>query len=74
MCAGTCIPIVAAVLLFRFVGLHRDAKVIFCESFARVERLSLSGKLLYYVADEFVVHWPQLQQQYPKTRHLGVIC
>ncbi|KAI9984005.1 hypothetical protein PInf_005295 [Phytophthora infestans] len=58
---GTCIPICAAVLLFRVLGIQTDSKIIFCESFARVQHLSLTGKLLYYVADEFVVQWPQLQ-------------
>jgi beta-1,4-N-acetylglucosaminyltransferase len=72
---GTCIPIVAAVLLLRFCGLERRrSKIVFCESFARVQSLSLSGRLLYYVVDEFVVHWPQLQTKYPRTTHLGVIC
>lgn len=71
---GTCIPIIASVLLLRFLGVHTDSNVVFCESFARVKSLSLTGRLLYYVVDEFVVHWPQLQAQYPKTRHLGVIC
>lgn len=61
-------------LLLRFLGVHTDSKVVFCESFARVKSLSLTGKLLYYIADEFVIHWPQLQDKYPKTRHLGVIC
>ncbi|DBA03796.1 TPA: hypothetical protein N0F65_005686, partial [Lagenidium giganteum] len=68
---GTCIPICAIVLLFKFLGLWRDAKIIFCESFCRVQSLSLSGKLLYYIADEFVVHWPQLQAKHPKCKHLG---
>ncbi|ETN14948.1 hypothetical protein PPTG_07188 [Phytophthora nicotianae INRA-310] len=71
---GTCIPICAAVLLFRVLGIQTDSRIIFCESFARVQHLSLTGKLLYYVADEFVVQWPQLQTKYPRTRHLGVIC
>ncbi|OQR82943.1 UDP-N-acetylglucosamine transferase subunit ALG14 [Achlya hypogyna] len=71
---GTCIPLCAAVLLLRFVGLKTDAKIIFCESFARVTHLSLSGKLLYPVVDEFVVHWPQLQAAYPRSRYLGVLC
>lgn len=71
---GTCIPICAAVLLFRVLGIYMDSKIIFCESFARVHHLSLTGKLLYYVADEFVVQWPQLRVKYPRTKHLGVIC
>ncbi|KAG6614903.1 UDP-N-acetylglucosamine transferase subunit ALG14 [Phytophthora cinnamomi] len=71
---GTCIPICAAVLLFRVLGIQSDSRIVFCESFARVQHLSLTGKLLYYVADEFVVQWPQLQAKYPRTKHLGVIC
>lgn len=72
--AGTCIPICAAVLLFRVLGIHSDSKIIFCESFARVQHLSLTGKILYYLADEFVVQWPQLQHKYPLAKYLGVVC
>ncbi|KAF0698812.1 Aste57867_10601 [Aphanomyces stellatus] len=71
---GTCIPICAAVLLLRFVGIKTHSKILFCESFARVQRLSLSGKLLYPIVDEFVVHWPQLQEKYPRAKYLGTIC
>lgn len=61
-------------LLYRVLGVQTDSKIIFCESFARVQHLSLTGKLLYWLADEFVVQWPQLQAKYPKTTYLGVIC
>ncbi|ETV98906.1 hypothetical protein H310_08396 [Aphanomyces invadans] len=71
---GTCIPICVALLLRRFLGLDTTAKLIFCESFARVQRLSLSGRILYHVADAFVVHWPQLQAKYPHATYLGTIC
>ncbi|TDH74049.1 hypothetical protein CCR75_008186 [Bremia lactucae] len=71
---GTCIPVCAAVLLLRIFRIQMNSKIIFSESFARVNHLSLTGKLLYYVADEFVVQWPQLQVMYPRTRHLGVLC
>ncbi|RHY08754.1 hypothetical protein DYB36_003755 [Aphanomyces astaci] len=70
----TCIPICAALLVRRFLGLQPSSKLIFCESFARVQRLSLSGRLLYHVADAFVVHWPQLQAKYPHATYLGTIC
>ncbi|ETV73465.1 hypothetical protein, variant [Aphanomyces astaci] len=71
---GTCIPICAALLVRRFLGHQPSSKLIFCESFARVQRLSLSGRLLYHVADAFVVHWPQLQAKYPHATYLGTIC
>jgi len=52
---------------FKFV------KIIFIESFARVEHLSLTGKILYYLADRFLVQWPELKQQYPRSEHLGLL-
>jgi beta-1,4-N-acetylglucosaminyltransferase len=33
--------------------------VVFVESFCRVRSLSLTGRLLYPLADKFIVHWPQ---------------
>ncbi len=48
-------------------------KVIFVESFARVKTLSLTGKLCYPVADEFVVHWEDLARNFKKARYEGRI-
>ncbi len=35
-------------------------KIIFIESLARVSSLSITGKLVYGIADLFLVQWPQL--------------
>ena len=56
----------------KFVG-FRDVKMVYVESICRVEGLSLSGKLLYYLADHVVVQWPELQRKYPRTTFLGRI-
>lgn len=69
---GTCIPICAVAYLIKFFGLH-DVKLVYVESICRVEALSLSGKLLYYIADQMVVQWPELQTKYPRTTYLGRI-
>lgn len=63
---GTCLPIVAVVFLLRILGLA-EGNVVFVESFCRVQNLSLTGKLLYPIVDEFIVHWPELRQQYPRS-------
>nr|CCA17811.1 AlNc14C40G3455 [Albugo laibachii Nc14] len=70
---GTSVPVCVAVKLYHFFGILPNPKILFCESFARVTTLSLTGKLLYLFADEFVVHWPQLLAKYPTARYLGVI-
>jgi beta-1,4-N-acetylglucosaminyltransferase len=36
-------------------------RTVYVESWARVKRLSLSGKLLERVVDRFLVQWPQLE-------------
>ena len=75
---GTCLPICMAGLLLRFVRLlllqgGRVPKVLFVESFCRVKTLSLTGKLLYPLADVFVVHWDALVKKYPRAQNLGVV-
>eukprot|EP00931_Biecheleriopsis_adriatica_P035642 TRINITY_DN20532_c0_g2_i1.p1 TRINITY_DN20532_c0_g2~~TRINITY_DN20532_c0_g2_i1.p1 ORF type:complete len:255 (+),score=36.46 TRINITY_DN20532_c0_g2_i1:110-766(+) len=69
---GTCVPVVAAALLFELFAFRR-VSVIFVESVCRVQSLSLTGKLVYVFADVFVVHWPELVERYPKAQHLGVL-
>jgi beta-1,4-N-acetylglucosaminyltransferase len=39
-----------------------------------VKGLSLSGRLLYPIADRFVVQWPQLAELHPRAEYLGRIC
>ena len=41
-----------------------DCKVIFVESLCRVQTLSLSGKMVYPLVDQFLVHWPVLKEKY----------
>ena len=64
---GTCVPVA---VLARLSG----SRVIFVESWCRVESLSLTGRVLYYVAHRFVVHWPELARRYPRAEYLGRIC
>ena len=64
---GTCVPVA---VLARLSG----SRVIFVESWCRVESLSLTGRIMYWVAHRFVVHWPELVDRYPRAEYLGRIC
>ena len=64
---GTCVPVA---VLARLAG----ARVIFAESWCRVQSLSLTGRIMYWVAHRFVVHWPELVRRYPRAEYLGRIC
>lgn len=47
----------------KFMGI----KVIYIESFARVYDMSLTGKLVYHMADLFIVQWKEMLKKYPKA-------
>lgn len=71
---GTCIPLCAIAFLYKIVGI-RWSSIFYIESIARVQRLSLSGLLLYklHMADQFFVQWPQLQRKYPRAHYVGCL-
>lgn len=60
---GTCIP-VCFVAFMMILFQHADISIIFVESICRVNTLSLTGKILYFVADLMIVQWPELKQKY----------
>ncbi|KAA8499696.1 UDP-N-acetylglucosamine transferase subunit ALG14-like [Porphyridium purpureum] len=67
---GTCVPMCACALFGRAVAVATTS-VIYVESVARVRHLSLSGKLLYWLVDRFIVQWPHLQQTHPLSEYHG---
>lgn len=67
---GTCIPICAAALGLRLLGI-KYVTIVYVESICRVHTLSLSGKILLRFADHFLVQWPQLTHRYPKAQYIG---
>lgn len=42
-------------------------KVIFIESFAKINSPTLTGKLIYKFADQFYVQWDTMKKFYPKA-------
>ncbi|XP_049735688.1 UDP-N-acetylglucosamine transferase subunit ALG14 homolog isoform X2 [Elephas maximus indicus] len=69
---GTCVPICLSALLLGILGIKKVI-IVYVESVCRVETLSLSGKILYYLSDYFIVQWPTLKEKYPKSVYLGRI-
>ncbi|CAM9238675.1 unnamed protein product [Sphacelaria rigidula] len=68
---GTCIPVCLVAFALRVLGLRPKSRTVFCESFCRVKSLSLSGRIMYLLADRFVVHWPELLERYPRAEYIG---
>ncbi|KAJ2170611.1 metalloprotease [Coemansia sp. RSA 518] len=66
---GNCVVACVVALVPRILGLKR-IPIIYVESFARVRTLSLSGKILYLLADRFIVQWPGLVSTYPRAEYI----
>lgn len=58
---------------FCLIGKCRKAKIIYIESFARVNKKSLTGRLVYLFADLFIVQWESMLKYYPKAKYTGGI-
>ena len=53
------------------VGKLMKIKVVHVESYTRIKDISLTGKILYPLADLFIVQWQQLVRKYPKAIYGG---
>nr|HID59192.1 UDP-N-acetylglucosamine--LPS N-acetylglucosamine transferase [Desulfobacterales bacterium] len=58
--AGVAVP-------FFYIGKLLGKRTIYIESIARINHLSLTGRIVYPIADVFVVQWPGLRKKYPKS-------
>jgi len=58
---GTCVPLCVIAFLFKVLFITENV-IIFIESFCRVKTFSLTGKILYYLADYVIVQWAYLSK------------
>ena len=63
----------AVAVPFFYVGKLYGAKLIYIEVFDRINTSSLTGRLVYPIADKFIVQWEELRRVYPKAINLGSI-
>eukprot|EP00049_Salpingoeca_infusionum_P008886 m.147172 g.147172 ORF g.147172 m.147172 type:complete len:184 (-) comp14161_c0_seq1:196-747(-) len=56
---GSCVPVCIAAFLLKTLRI-KDVTIVYVESVCRVHGLSLSGKILQYIADLFFVQWQEL--------------
>lgn len=52
---------------FCFLAKLSGRKLIFIESYAKVNTPTVTGKLIYKIADLFIIQWQQLSKFYPKA-------
>ena len=49
------------------------AKIVWLDSITNVERISLSGRMVRYIADLFLVQWPELTERYKRVEYIGAV-
>jgi len=64
--AGPAVP-------FALIGKLLGMKTVFVECSTQINRPSLTGRIMYYLADRFFYQWEGLRRFYPKGTHGGVL-
>lgn len=63
----------AVAVPFFYLGKLCGAKTVYIEVFDRIDKPTLTGKLVYPVTDKFIVQWDEMKKIYPKSINLGSI-
>ncbi|MCO4663296.1 polysaccharide biosynthesis protein CpsF [Streptococcus infantarius subsp. infantarius] len=63
----------AVAVPFFYIGKLFGAKTIYIEVFDRIDKPTVTGKLVYPVTDKFIVQWEEMKKVYPKAINLGSI-
>lgn len=63
----------AVAVPFFWIGKLMGAKTIYIEVFDRINKPTLTGRLVYPVTDKFIVQWDEMKKVYPKAINLGSI-
>lgn len=73
LCNGpsTCVPICLVAFLLKVLYINAGCRIAFIESYCRVKTLSLSGWILLYLTDIFVVQWPDIKKISRKILYFG---
>ena len=63
----------AVAVPFFYVGKILRSKLVYIEVFDRIDKATLTGRLVYPITDLFIVQWEEMKKVYPKAINLGSI-
>ncbi|WP_163195540.1 PssD/Cps14F family polysaccharide biosynthesis glycosyltransferase [Clostridium thermarum] len=64
--AGVAVP-------FFYIGKLFRAKLVYIEVYDRIDLPTVTGRLVYPIADKFILQWEEQKKYYPKGINLGGI-
>ena len=56
-----------------YIGKILGSRIIYIESFANISTKTITGKLVYPIADRFYVQWEDMKKLYPDAVYGGWI-
>lgn len=63
----------AVAVPFFYLGKLLGAKLIYIEVFDRIDKPTLTGKIVYPIVDKMIVEWEEMKKVYPKAINFGGI-
>lgn len=63
----------AVAVPFFYLGKLFGAKLVYIEVFDRIDKPTMTGRMVYPIVDKFIVQWEEMKKVYPKAVNLGSI-
>ena len=63
----------AVAVQFFYLGKLFGAKLIYIEIYDRIDKPTMTGKMVYPIVDRFIVQWEEQKKVYPEAINLGSI-
>lgn len=63
----------AVAVPFFYLAKLRGKKLIYIEVYDRIDKPTMTGKLVYPIVDKFIVQWEEQKKVYPKAINFGSI-
>ena len=63
----------AVAVPFFYLAKLKGKKLIYIEVYDRIDKPTMTGKLVYPIVDKFIVQWEEQKKVYPKAVNLGSI-
>ena len=63
----------AVAVPFFYLGKLMGAKTVYIEVVDRINKPTMTGKIVYPITDLFVVEWEEMRQVYKKAVNLGSV-
>ncbi|WP_330400771.1 PssD/Cps14F family polysaccharide biosynthesis glycosyltransferase [Clostridium boliviensis] len=63
----------AVAVPFFYIGKLFGARLIYIEVYDRIDKSTITGKLVYPITDKFIVQWEEMKKIYKKAINLGSI-